>query len=212
MSADNPELPAFIADVQKRLAEPLPGRAAQETMEPQGAGGRHFQVTADARLAAVMILCYPHADRWWLPLTVRPATLEHHPGQVSFPGGKLETGEDPWTAATRELQEELGVGPEQLHRLGELSPIMIVGSNFYVHPQVAWTTRRPAWRPDPREVSAVLEIPLLHLVEPRNYGQHDVESHGRIYHAPHIAFEGYRIWGATSMMLAEWAAILESIG
>ncbi len=156
------------------------------------------------------MLLYPHAGRWHLPLTVRPLDLPTHAGQISLPGGMVEPGEASREAALRELDEELGV-KEGVEVLGKLSPFYVFVSNSRVTPWVAFTRERPGWRPNPREVQEVLEVPLADLLHPSTFSSFLVEYPHYKFQAPCFAWRGHNIWGATSMMLAELTAIVEKL-
>ena len=102
-----PGLPQRLAGALRRA---LPGAAVQSRYQPQASYGRHFgPAPASARPAAVLVLLYPDAGAWHLPLTLRPMYLADHAGQISLPGGAVEPGESSELAAVRELDEELGV-------------------------------------------------------------------------------------------------------
>ncbi|MEZ6070392.1 MAG: CoA pyrophosphatase [Pirellulales bacterium] len=194
-------LPDLLAN---RLCGTLPGRLAQSRLEPPATGGRHFIIPEDARAAAVMVLLYRDDDgQWRLPLTLRPTTLPDHAGQISLPGGLIESGESPYEAALRELEEELGVGAAGITPLGQLSPLYVAVSNFAVVPWVATIAVPPALTPNPAEVAEVLEPRLAHLLDPANVAAGQFESHGFTVEAPCFMWQGHRIWGATSMILAE---------
>lgn len=199
----------LIAWLETRLLHPLPGPEAQRRFEPEGAAGRHFETVDHARQAAVMILLYPHNDRWHVPLTVRPDHLPDHPGQISLPGGALEADEDTAQAALRELQEEIGVSPAEVRVLGAISPLYVFASNFFVTPWVGLAERRPAFAVDPVEVETLLEVPLGHLLDPGNHTQRPIEIGGRPYQVPCFDWQGHTIWGATSMILSELVHLLE---
>jgi 8-oxo-dGTP pyrophosphatase MutT (NUDIX family) len=154
------------------------------------------------------VLLYPISNAWHIPLTLRPKHLNDHGGQVSFPGGRLEDGETFVEAACRELYEEIGVPASRLEILGSLSPTYVYASNYRVDPIVACVRTRPHFRPDPLEVAEILEVPVAHLLDPANYGRHEVGRDGIGFTAPHIAFGSHRIWGATGLMLGELIAIL----
>jgi hypothetical protein len=66
---------------------------------------------------------------------------------------------------------------------------------------------RPHWTPSPAEVAEVLETPIAHLLDPANYGTHTRELAGHSQSVPHILYERHRVWGATSMILGEFAAV-----
>jgi len=200
----------LLESLAARLARPLPGPAAIAHFEPQPGPWRHDgNPPPDAKLAAVLVLLYPHEDRWHLPLTLRPAHLPFHGGQVSLPGGAVNPGETAAEAAIREFHEELGAAGHPVQILGRLTPIYVRASNFRVEPWVAATERRPEMSPNPAEVEAILEVPLEHLLDPSNFGSHEREYRGQKYLAPHFWFPPYHIWGATCRMLGELVTVLE---
>ncbi len=159
----------------------------------------------------MLILLYPHQGSWHLPLTLRPAHLPDHPGQVSLPGGALLPGETAREAAVREFCEELGVADPVVEVLGPLSPVYVQASRFRVEPWVGWSPQRPEMQPNPVEVAALLEVPLAHLIDPRHRGRHVRQDRGRRYWAPHFQWQQHRIWGATWMILSELVAVVEGI-
>lgn len=233
-----------VQNVGGRRISPLIGglktQASEATqkssMAPQLAYGRHRGPTSvQVRHAAVLIAIYAHPELGWVtPLTLRPRHLEHHPGQICFPGGGVEEGEDHLMAARREFTEELGVSLNQARILGELSPIYVYASRHQVRPFVGMMSR-PAvdWLPDPREVEKVIEFPLravkcadaktrvrrsasfqprLNPAEPRlketvdgTLGSQDMSVS---FDAPCYHHAGHEIWGATAMILHELAAVL----
>jgi 8-oxo-dGTP pyrophosphatase MutT (NUDIX family) len=207
-----PEMDARLPELlTARLRQPLPGRAAQERFEPVGSDGRHFGVPEGARGAAVIVLLYRVAVDWHLPLTLRPATLPDHAGQVSLPGGMIESGETPYAAAVRELEEELGVAATGIEPLGMLSPLYVAVSNFVVTPWVATIDAPPKITPNPAEVAAVLAPTLAHLLDPANIASGRFESHGFSVQAPCYVWREHRIWGATSMILAELVEVVADV-
>jgi len=124
-------------------------------------------------------------------------------GQISLPGGGAEPGEAAQACALREFHEELGVDPARVQMLGSLPPIYVYASKFLVRPFVALATQRPAFRPDSREVAELLELPVPHLVDERNYGAHTIVRGQLSFEAPCITFRGRHIWGATALILGE---------
>jgi 8-oxo-dGTP pyrophosphatase MutT (NUDIX family) len=187
----------------------LPGRAAQARFEPQLSYGRHLGPPPDdARAAAVIMLLFPEAADWRLPLVLRPASLAHHAGQIGLPGGVVEVGETSDQAALRELQEEIGVPPASVQMIGQLSPLYVYGTNFLVSPWLAWTPQRPVFCPCAAEVDEVLEISLNQLTDERHIGRYHRQLRGIAFSAPALCIGEHCIWGATAMMLAELAAIV----
>jgi 8-oxo-dGTP pyrophosphatase MutT (NUDIX family) len=192
----------------------LPSRqlVTRPDFAPELTYGRHRgPATPGVRPAAVIAMFYPHADEWYLPLTLRTQHLNDHAGQVSLPGGGREPGETNQQCALRELSEELGVESEDVDIVGRLSPAFVYSSNFFVQPFVAVSSHRPAFRPDPVEVEQVLEVPVTHLLDATNYSSLTLRNRAITYLAPCIAFRGHHVWGATSVMLSELIGILQEI-
>ncbi len=197
----NLDLPKLLAE---RLSQITSSSTIYNRFAPELCYGRHQGPPAhDHRRAAVLILCYPHQEQWYLPLTVRPAHLSTHGGQISLPGGMLEPGESTSQAACRELQEELGLCCDQVQPVGQLPGAYIYVSNFWVTPWVATIHSKPQWKPSADEVAEVIELPLSALANSSNYGSHTITRRGLTFNAPHIRWQGHQIWGATSMILFE---------
>lgn len=200
---------SFAQYLTRKLGEPSDVHAAWSRFVPELTYGRHLMPPPPtARRAAVLVLLYPHGDDHLVPLIERTKDTTVHSGQVSFPGGALETDESPEGASLRELEEELGVPADSVRLCGRLTSMYIYASNFLVTPCVAVTRERPDFRANPAEVASLLELPLGFLRDPARIGNHEVRRHGLVFQAPHVEFLGRRIWGATSMMLAELSAKL----
>jgi 8-oxo-dGTP pyrophosphatase MutT (NUDIX family) len=198
--------------LQNRLRQPMPPDAVRARFAPSLSYGRHFgPAPHDARQAAVLILFYPHEHQWFVPFTVRPETMLAHAGQISFPGGMVEPGESTADAALRELDEELGVPPTLVEILGSLSPLYVFVSNFLVTPWVAVARTAVEFRPCANEVAEVLAMPLAHLLDAGNYSVHQYRRGELEFSAPHLSWGEHRVWGATSIILAELVAILAEL-
>jgi 8-oxo-dGTP pyrophosphatase MutT (NUDIX family) len=207
---------AATPDFPGRLAEaalgPLPGRTAHQKLEPPWGFGRHYGPPPhDAVPAAVMVLLYPVEGRVVVPLTLRPAALSSHGGQVSLPGGRIDAGESDCNAALRELWEELGVASVEVAPIAPLSPLYIFAGKFHVRPWLAWCERRPTFVVNEREVAALLEAPLDELRDPARYGMHRRVARGVEIDVPHLTVGDERVWGATAMILAELVALCERL-
>ncbi len=202
----NANLPEHLS---RRLHQPLPGSPAQKIMEPELSFGRHTGPPRyDARPAAVVAMLYLLNGQWHLPLMLRPETLAHHAGQISLPGGMIEPNETSDEAALRELEEELGIDRSGVLLLGQLSPLYLFGTNFLIFPWVAVLRSSVKAVANPAEVQAILEVQLQALANTANHGQH-VQQRGNLrFVAPHFAWNEHKIWGATSMILAELVAVI----
>ncbi|SFO96139.1 CoA pyrophosphatase [Tranquillimonas alkanivorans] len=134
-------------------------------------------------------------------LTKRSSALKHHPGQVAFPGGKVDAGDDgPVGAALREAEEEVGLPRESVEVLGEL-PSHETVTGFRVTPVLGWIERPFIPRPEPGEVEEVFTVPFDHLADPSRYTIQSRRWRGmhRFYYA--LPFGPYYVWGATARML-----------
>jgi 8-oxo-dGTP pyrophosphatase MutT (NUDIX family) len=200
--------------LRQQLVGPLPGIAGCADFEPELSYGRHKGPPAhDARQAAVLLLLFPRRDSWHLPLTVRPIAMSSHGGQVSLPGGLIEPGETVKQAALRECCEELGEAGSEVQMLGTLSPIYVFASNFVVTPCVAWSPTRPRFVPNPAEVAKLLEPSIVDLKNRDCRGSHLIDRHGVRFRVPHLVYDQHEIWGATSVILAEFLQLVgESVG
>lgn len=165
-----------------------------------------------AKAAAVMVLLErDDFNSWTIPLTERPAHLPDHPGQISLPGGRIEIGEAALDAAVREFEEELGVTKFSGQVVGQLQPIYVYNSDYYVTPFVAVAPTCPAFEPCVHEVARVIRLPVTVLLD---HMQHQVELFQRglaEWESLVIRHDGVTIWGATAIMLAELAAVLEDV-
>lgn len=165
--------------------------------------------TAATREAAVLVLLYHDAGAERVLLTRRTDTVEHHKGQISFPGGgRHGADEDLATTALRETWEEVGVHPDDVEVIGRLDEIVTV-SDFRVAPFVGVLRRAPyEFVPSPLEVAEVLEVPLRHLLDPANTVYETYERAGVPIVSPAYWYDGHRIWGATARMLEGFLTML----
>jgi 8-oxo-dGTP pyrophosphatase MutT (NUDIX family) len=137
-------------------------------------------------------------------LTHRPQDMRAHPGQVAFPGGKLDPGEDPVDAALRETHEELGINASNVRIIGA-SDRYVTGTGYDVTPVLALVPPDLPIVPNPVEVSAWFEAPLGFLLDPANHVQREAAWQGRTRHYIEIEWDGHRIWGVTAAIIANLA-------
>jgi len=205
------DLFALEAHLKFRLAQPLPGAAAQWQFAPHPArkDWRPDDRPSAARQAAALILIYPGSEGPSIVLTERHHDLPHHPGQISLPGGGLDPDEDPEQGALREAHEEIGLRPRDVRVIGALSTLWVVVSNFVVHPIVGVADERPEFRAEPREVAALIEAPVTAIASNANVRTEQRVRDGILIRYPYFDIDGHHIWGATAMMLGEFRAILD---
>jgi 8-oxo-dGTP pyrophosphatase MutT (NUDIX family) len=207
-----PESPPeqLAENLRQRLAA-QPSRAANyRRFVPELSYGRHRGPAGPgAKPAAVVALFYPACGQWRLPLTVRPASMSDHAGQICLPGGGMEPGEGASSCALRELREELGVDSAAVQVLGSLPPIFVYASNFLVRPFVALAPERPSFQPDPREVAELVELPWPHLIDGRNHRSRAIVRGPLSFQAPGIVYQDHHIWGATALILGELLEVLD---
>jgi 8-oxo-dGTP pyrophosphatase MutT (NUDIX family) len=175
----------------------LPGR----TPEQSRAFLRHFP--SEPMPAAVLVPLIERENELTVLLTQRATQLKNHAGQISFPGGRIEPGDDgPRAAALREAQEEIGLDPGFVTVAGYL-PDHVIISGFRVTPVVAFV--RPGFELllDSEEVQSSFEVPVTHLFDPGNHqtrrrriGAGDTEVE-----VLDIPFGEHNIWGATAGMI-----------
>ena len=134
-------------------------------------------------------------------LTQRSHEMPSHPGQISFPGGKMEEcDQTPVDCALREAHEEIGLAAEFVETLGFLDSYR-TGTGFQISPVVAFVRPGFAVALDPREVLEVFEVPLAFLMDEANHQKHAREWRGRQRSFYAMPYEGRYIWGATAGVL-----------
>lgn len=159
--------------------------------------------------AAVLVPLVDHPGGMTVLLTRRTQHLAHHPGQISFPGGRLdpEDGGDPVVCALRETTEEVGLESDRIRVLGRLDRY-VTGTGFLITPVVGLV--RPPFTviPDPFEVADVFEVPLAFILDPANHQLHARVVGGRERSFWALSWGEFLIWGATAGMLVNLSEVL----
>ncbi|NMH64169.1 CoA pyrophosphatase [Shewanella salipaludis] len=156
---------------------------------------------AGLRKAAVLVALADIEGELQLVLTRRPLHLRAHPGQISFPGGKVEAGDaDDTATALREAEEEIGLHPANVEVLGQL-PAHKTITGFEITPVVGLV--RDAFEPrlDPGEVAEYFTLPLSFVIDPMNRHKRQFLRNGRYYTVVFIPFGTKFIWGATAAII-----------
>ena len=156
-------------------------------------------IEGEPRHAAVLVAITDRPEPG-LILTQRREHLRTHPGQVAFPGGRIDEGEDAVAAALREAQEELGLNPALVRLLGEADPYATV-TGYWVTPVIGVIPPDLEMVPNHAEVADWFEAPLDFVLDPANQRQMTAEFRGRTRHYYQIDWQGRQIWGATAAML-----------
>ena len=194
-----------LARSLERLHEPVDMAAAiAKKLERFRGDFQHepsIPVRDNLRAAAVLVPLVDRPEGMSVLLTLRNASLPHHAGQISFPGGRIEE-DDASAAATalRETEEEVGLSRDSIEIVGRLDDY-ITGTGFLVAPIVGLIRPPYALNPDPSEVEAVFEVPLAHFLDPANHRRESRMFNGierRFYAMP---YGDKYIWGATAAML-----------
>jgi 8-oxo-dGTP pyrophosphatase MutT (NUDIX family) len=150
--------------------------------------------------AAVLVAIVDRPDPTVI-LTLRPETMRKHPGQISFPGGRIDPGDDgPVAAALREAEEEIGLPRSAVEIIGIADRYRTI-TGFEVTPVVGIVPPDLPLRPHPGEVAALFEAPLHYLFDPAHQQVRSAMWRGQERHYYEIDYQGRRIWGATAAMI-----------
>ncbi len=196
--------------IKKAVNSPKPGLKSQLIMvtDPRPGHKTYAEMKNKCKKAGVLVLFFPKKNELHLILTRRTEMVQYHPNQISFPGGQCELNENPLEAGLRETQEELGIPPEKIKILGELTPLYIPPSNYCIYPAVGILGKPPAYNLRVKEVAEVIEIPLVHLLDNKNIRKETWKLKNSEVKAPFHLYEKHKIWGATAMVLAELLDII----
>jgi 8-oxo-dGTP pyrophosphatase MutT (NUDIX family) len=209
--------PDFFDRATERLSLDPPRGLAEPRFIPRlGAGDANpaivvaMEASRPIRTAAVLVPIIVRAEPTVL-FTDRTAGLGDHPGQISFPGGKIEAADkSPAAAALREAEEEIGLDRRFVEPIGYLD-IHAVPSGFRIVPVVARVREGFSLHLNPGEVEGAFEAPLAFLMAPENLGCEPADWNGVMTSVYAIQFNGRRIWGVTAGILQNmWERLFNS--
>ncbi|MEP7321246.1 MAG: CoA pyrophosphatase [Saprospiraceae bacterium] len=196
----------------KGLNNPLPGVEAHQKMTVPGRIMPPV-IPTHAKKAAVLVLFYHRIDRIFIAFIKRKKhEADLHSGQISFPGGKWEVTDDyPVQTALRESMEEIGI-TDEIEILGNLSPLYIPVSNFYVSPVIGWHQQlNPSFKIHEAEVDELIEMDLGLILDDTLKKQVHIQvlPSMTMKDIPAYDIHGHIIWGATAMILSELEYLLK---
>jgi 8-oxo-dGTP pyrophosphatase MutT (NUDIX family) len=162
-----------------------------------------------SREAAVLIPVFLRGGEPHFLLTRRTHTVETHKGQISFPGGMRDTGEELRATALRETFEEVGIGSSSIEVLGRFHEYLAV-TNVRVVPFVGFLPAPPVARPQPQEVAEVLEVPFAFFRDPSRLRVEPMERQGRVIDVYFYDFGNHVIWGLTARVVRDFLLELDA--
>ena len=192
-------------EIVRRLAQhpPLEDLMTADDIERQ----RENAVRA-LKPASVLLLIVDHRPDPMVVFTQRTAHLADHAGQICFPGGRVDEGDDtPEHTALREAEEEIGLERARVEMLGRL-PEYHTSTGFRVTPVVGWAEPPLQYRADPHEVADVFEVPLAFVLDTRNHRYESAFHKGRMRNYWAMPWGERFIWGATAGMLVTFQRIV----
>lgn len=200
--------------LKRKLSGTLPGSISHLKMAPEHRMAslekqQHHPI--NPRLSAVVAVLFHENNQLKIVFIRRSDYVGFHSGQISFPGGRYEEHDgDLKVTAYRELEEEIGIKKDHLEELGYLSDLYVPPSNFLVRTYVAYATKRPVYKPDPREVKEVIEIEIacFYKEEIVKWQHFPTFNNQQPTYSPCFDVNGTVIWGATAMILSELLDLL----
>ena len=166
------------------------------------------ELRAQAEVAAAVLIAITDRDEPGIVLTVRREHLRTHAGQVAFPGGRVDPGEDPINAAMREAHEELLLDPGAVELIGSIEPYRTV-TGYVVTPVIGVIPPDLPLTPHEHEVADWFEAPLDYVLDARNQRLRSALFQGRTRHYYEIVWNERRIWGATAAMIVNLSRRLQ---
>jgi 8-oxo-dGTP pyrophosphatase MutT (NUDIX family) len=161
--------------------------------------------------SSVLIPVFQRDGQYQVLFTKRTDRVEHHKGQISFPGGHVdEEDASVEETALREAQEEIGLIKEDVQILGRIDDTLTVVSNFIIHPFIGRIPYPYDFQINPHEVAGIIEIPFdVFLDKGSLYKRDFIVVDNYPYHGTSYEYNGHIIWGATARIMENFAAIID---
>jgi 8-oxo-dGTP pyrophosphatase MutT (NUDIX family) len=158
--------------------------------------------TSEETEAAVLVPLFEASGELHAVFTRRHEDLRRHAGEIAFPGGRRDhPGEPLHETALREAHEEIGLPPAAVELVGTLAPVRTFVTGYVVFPHVGVIEPGHAWTPSPREVAAVMELPLSALAE--GYAMRPMTRRGFTFETDTYVVDDHLVWGVTARILGE---------
>lgn len=193
----------MTASIAERLSAALAARHEAELLV-----GDMVEHDPAEGVAAAVLVAVTDAQEPGVILTVRREDMRIHAGQVAFPGGRIDPGEDAVAAALREAREELLMDPAAVTVIGTIEPYRTV-TNYRVTPVLGVIPADLPLTPHEPEVADWFEAPLAHLLDPANQARKGALFQGRERHYYEILWNKRRIWGATAAIIVNLSRRLQ---
>ena len=192
-----------MSTLADRVRESLAAAPAEPSL-----GGDHSELGSDGTAEAAVLIALTDRSEPGVILTVRREDLRTHGGQVAFPGGRRDPGEDAVAAALREAREEVLLAEDSVELAGTLDPYRTI-TGYVVTPVIGIIPPDLPLEPHEREVADLFEAPLGFLLDPANHQIRTLLLQGRERHYYEILWNGRRIWGATAGMIVNLSRRLQ---
>jgi 8-oxo-dGTP pyrophosphatase MutT (NUDIX family) len=177
----------------------------KKRIEAALADRRRRVVEAEGLIPAAVLLMLTRRSDPHILFVKRSERVAHHKGQISFPGGIVETRDaSRLETALRECQEEIGLFPELVEVLGVLDDTETRATQFVITPFVGAVATPVPWRPDGREIHRVIEVPVERLLDPACFRVELWERGGQVNPVYFYDYDGEVIWGATARILKQF--------
>jgi 8-oxo-dGTP pyrophosphatase MutT (NUDIX family) len=199
-----------IEEVKKAIKKSLPGKNAHLKMIPKDRNliipDKNINKFIDS---AVLMLLFNNEDKLYFCFIKRSMKLKYHPGQISFPGGKIEKGESDFSiTALREAYEEIGLDTNKIEIIGNISNVYIPVSNFMIYPVLAFSENKLILNANESEVDEIIFLPVIDFFNPANISEEIVKTGTSLIKTPCFKINEYIIWGATAMLVNEFCEII----